>query len=159
MPKWPSPPGTIASLCSGRKSRRLLGSIPHRVRVRTVHVRSPGKASHPAAASRPDSSPSGHEGRMRLGGLLLIQVDPLVDLIGIGAVVSDSGLHQAKWHLEVARRLGEIAIVVADGGDDYPDILASPQEPGTAAGRAFGEPDQRMLIHRRPIHGSSARYP
>jgi hypothetical protein len=41
--------------------------------------------------------------------------------------------------------------VVADGGDDFPDILTGPHQPRPSAGRALGEPDERMLIHAQAL--------
>jgi hypothetical protein len=57
-----------------------------------------------------------------LGGLLLIGLDPLVDFVPVGAVIADGGLDQAERDLKIARRLGGVAIVVADGRDDFPDV-------------------------------------
>ena len=81
----------------------------------------------------------------------------LVDVVGVGAVVGDRGLDQAERHFQVARGLGCVAVVVADYGDDLPDVLAGPDEAGAAAGRAVGEPDQRVLVHSQALFDIALR--
>jgi hypothetical protein len=69
------------------------------------------------------------------------------DLPGARRVVGDGGLDQAQGDLQVASGLGGVAVVVADDGDDLPDVLAGARQPGTAAGRAVGEAHQGVLLH------------
>ena len=52
---------------------------------------------------------------MRFSRLLLIGLDPLIDLIAVGAVVGDGSLHKAQRYLQVARSLGSIAAALAPG--------------------------------------------
>jgi hypothetical protein len=110
-----------------------------------------GTASHRAAASRPDGILPGGPGRVSFGCLLLIGLYPLVDFVPVGAVVADGGLDQAERDLEVACGLGGVAIVVAYGRDDFPDVFAGSDEPGAPACRSVGEPDERVLVHPQAL--------
>ena len=74
---------------------------------------------------------------MGFGSLLLIGVDPLIDFLPVGAVVADGGLDEAERDLEVACGPGG-AVVVADGRDDFPDVLAGSRELGPSACRPAG---------------------
>ena len=78
---------------------------------------------------------------MSFFGLLLVQLDQLVDLGGVGAVVGDGGLDQAQLDLQVPGRFRRIAVTVADGGDDLPYVLPGADQAGTASARTVGEPD------------------
>src|SRR5581483_10433625 len=173
IPRCPGPPGVIASAWRGRQSRRLSVTTARRsVRARFITSGSEGAthpgwpamartscprsrssramagtASHRAAASRPDGVLPGGPGRVGFGGLLLIGLDPLVDLVPVGAVVADGGLDEAERDLQIARRLGGVAPVVAYRRDDLPDVLARPCEPGPPSGGPVGEPDERVVIH------------
>jgi hypothetical protein len=82
---------------------------------------------------------------------LLVGFDPLVDLVGVGAVVRDGGLDKTEGGLQVAGCLGGVAAVVPHGGDDLPDVLGCAREPGAPASGAFREPDKRMLVQARPF--------
>jgi hypothetical protein len=73
---------------------------------------------------------------------LLIGVDPLIDLVPAGAVVADGGLYEAERQLKIACRLGGVAVVVADGRDDLPDVFAGSCQPG--ARRPAGPSANRM---------------
>ena len=59
---------------------------------------------------------------MGLGCLLFIGLDPLIDFDPVSAVVADGGLDEAERDLEVACCLGGVAVVVAYGRDDFPDV-------------------------------------
>jgi len=88
---------------------------------------------------------------MCLGYLLLIGLDPLIDLVPVGAVVADGGLYEAERNLEIACRLSGVTTVVAYGYDDLPHVLAGSHQPGASACWSVGEPDERMLIHPQPL--------
>ena len=79
--------------------------------------------------------------------LLLIGLDPLIDFVPVSAVVADGGLYEAERDLEVSCCLGGVAIVVAYGSDDFPDVFARSHQPGSPARWTIGEPDERVLIH------------
>src|SRR5260370_6824688 len=94
---------------------------------------------------------------MGLGGFLLIEVDPLVDLVWVGAVVGDGGLNQAKRYLQITCRLGSVSAVVADGRDYLPHVLPGPHKPGAATRRAFGKPDEWMFVHAQSFFDIALR--
>ena len=50
--------------------------------------------------------PRGGPGCMCFGCLLLIGLDPLIDLVPVGAVVADGGLYEAERQLKIACRVG-----------------------------------------------------
>jgi len=68
-----------------------------------------------------------------LGYLLLIGLDPLIDLVPVGAVVADGGLDEAEWQLKIACRLGGVTVVVSYGRDDLPHVFAGSHQPGAPA--------------------------
>lgn len=70
--------------------------------------------------------------------LPLVQLDQLVDLGRVGAVVGDGGLDQAQRDLQVPGRFGRVPVIVADDGDDLPDVLAGADQAGAAPGGAVG---------------------
>ena len=61
---------------------------------------------------------------MCLGGLLRVNLDPLVDLVGVGTVIADGGLYEAERQLKIACRLRGVTVVIAYGRDDLPDVFA-----------------------------------
>src|SRR5690348_10407693 len=78
-------------------------------------------------------------------------LDPLIDSLPVGAVVADGRLDEAERDLEIACRLGGVAIVVAYGRDDFPDVFACSHDPGPSSCWPVGEPDERMLIHPQAL--------
>ena len=94
---------------------------------------------------------AGGPGCMCFGCLLLIGLDPLIDLVPVGAVVADGGLDEAERHLKVACRLGGVTVVVAYGRDDLPYVFAGSCQPGASACWSVGKPDERMLIHPQSL--------
>lgn len=83
--------------------------------------------------------------------LARVEIDPLVDLISIRAVIGDRRLNQAERDPQVLGRGSLIAVVVANHGDGLPDVEPGSEEPWTATGRAVNKADQRMLVGPQPL--------
>src|SRR5580704_6013908 len=106
---------------------------------------------YPAGASLPDGILASGPGCVCLGYLLLIGLDPLIDLVPVGAVVADGGLYEAERQLKMACRLGGVTVVISYGRDDLPHVFAGSCQPGAPACWSVGKPDERMLIHPQPL--------
>jgi hypothetical protein len=78
---------------------------------------------------------------------LLVDLDPLVDLCLVLAVVGDGGLHEPEADLEVGGGGGEIAVVVTHGRDGFPHVESVADQSGAAAGGVVGEADEGVLVH------------
>jgi hypothetical protein len=45
----------------------------------------------------------------------------------------------------------KVVVVVADGRDDLPDVLACADEASTATGGPIDETNERVLVHTQPL--------
>jgi hypothetical protein len=124
----------------------VTATSPHSCSSRAIYMASISSSSSSTSRGRLAS----RERRMRGGRSLLVKPDELINLAGVGAVILDRCPDQAKRDLQVTRSLSRIAVVVANDGDHFPDVLTGADEPGTAAGRAVRAPDERVLVHPRP---------
>ena len=148
MPECPSPPAPTSSAPRGRKSRRLAVTMPRcSFRTPTRVSGSDGDchssrsaiatASCPRARSSAATSGENISSRRSFKASALVarrarqyvpprsrsvEVDPLVDLIALRAVVGDGRLDQAERDLQVLGRGSLVAVVVADDRDDFPNI-------------------------------------
>ena len=88
---------------------------------------------------------------MRSIALTRVELDPVVDLIPIRAVVRDCSLDQAERDPEVFGRVPLIAVAAPDDRNRLPDIEPGALEPRATAGWPVNEPDQRMVVCSQPF--------
>jgi len=76
----------------------------------------------------------------------LVELDLLVDLVTVLAVVGDSGFHQSRWHLEILRGLRNGSFIVAHRRNDLPHVQATPYETCAPPTWPIEEMDQWMHV-------------
>src|SRR5438445_3463170 len=81
----------------------------------------------------------------------LVELNPLVDLVDVGAVVGDGGLDQAQEKGEVIGGGLHVAVIVAHDLDYLPNVHTRADQASPSTARAVNEPHQRVIIHAQPL--------
>src|SRR5207247_8139890 len=104
-----------------------------------------------ATASTLEGRGTGKPRGMRVVALALMKLEPLVDLVAVCAVVRKGGLDQPQRHFEVIGDCPQIAVVVADDGDNFPHVQPRSNQSRATPRSSVDEPHQRMLVHAQSL--------
>src|SRR6266851_3408361 len=99
-------------------------------------------------------------GGVGLFALTPVQLNPLVDLVGIGAVVRDRGMDEPQRYFQVIRSGARVTVVVPDDGNHLPHVHPSPDQAGPTPRDPVDEAHQRMVLHAQPfLHVTLSKRP